>query len=124
MMNFLFLTGEAAGGTQNAAGGGDLISMFLPVILIFVVFYFFLIRPEKKRKKEIDSMRSSIKVGDKVTTIGGIIGTVTYVNNDDDVIAIKTGIDGAELRFARWAIGTKEQVAETVEETTEETAEE
>lgn len=106
MMNFLYLTGEAAGATQPTQEG-SLISMFLPIILIFIVFYFFLIRPEKKRKKEVDSMRSSITVGDTVTTIGGIIGTVTYVNNDDDVIAIKSGIEGAELRFARWAIGTK-----------------
>ena len=122
MTNFLFLTGEtAANGAQTQEG--SLLGMLLPVILIFVVFYFMLIRPEKKRKKEVDSMRNSIKVGDKVTTIGGIIGVVTYVNNDEDVIAIKSGIDGAELRFARWAIGTKapaEEPANEIEDAKEE----
>ncbi|MBR5479819.1 MAG: preprotein translocase subunit YajC [Clostridia bacterium] len=93
--------------------------MFLPVILIFVVFYFFLIRPEKKRKKEIDAMRNSLKVGDTVTTIGGIIGEIAYINNDDNIVAIRTGKDGVEIKFARWAIGTKETVEET--STTEDT---
>ena len=115
MANFLYLTGEAAANSAQTQEG-NLISMLLPVVLIFVVFYFMLIRPEKKRKKEVDSMRNSIKVGDKVTTIGGIMGVVTYVNNDDDVIAIKSGIDGAELRFARWAIGTKVAVEEPAAE--------
>ena len=118
MMNFLFLTGEAAAnGAQTQEG--SIFSMLLPIILIFAVFYFMLIRPEKKRKKEVDSMRNSIKVGDKVTTIGGIIGVVTYVNNDEDVVAIKSGIDGAELRFARWAIGTKVAAEEPVVESEE-----
>jgi len=112
MMNFLLTAAPAAEGAQQE---GSVIGMLLPIVLIFVVFYFFLIRPEKKRKKEVDSMRSSIKVGDKVTTIGGIIGTVTYVNDDEDVIAIKSGIDGAELRFARWAIGTKAKAEEPAE---------
>ena len=97
--------------------------MLLPVILIFVVFYFFLIRPEKKRKKEIDAMRNSLKVGDTVTTIGGIVGVISYINNDDNVVAIKTGIDGVEIKFARWAIGTKESVEETPAETENNTEE-
>lgn len=109
MFNLLLTAADSAAQTQE----GSLMGMFLPVILIFVVFYFFLIRPEKKRKKEIDAMRNSLKVGDTVTTIGGIIGEIAYINNDDNIVAIRTGKDGVEIKFARWAIGTKETVEET-----------
>ena len=122
MTNFLFLTGEAAAATPTA--GGSMLSMFLPIVLIFVVFYFFLIRPEKKRKKEIDSMRSGLKVGDKITTIGGIVGKVIKVNNKKDLITIETSSDKTKLCIARWAVGTKENVDETVEEAVEENTEE
>ena len=104
-MNFLYLTAEAT--NAAATGEGSIVGMIVPIVLMFVVFYLFLIRPEKKRKKEVDAMRSSLKVGDTVTTIGGIIGTVTRVNEKEDVISIKSGNDGTELCFARWAIGTK-----------------
>lgn len=113
MMNLFFLTGEA---TADVTSGGSMISAFLPIILIFVVFYFFIIRPEKKRKKEVDTMRNELKVGDKITTIGGIVGKVTNVNDKEDLITIETGADGVKLRITRWAIGTKEAVEEKVEE--------
>lgn len=121
MMNFFLTAGAAATETANNAQQqeGSILGMLLPIVLIFVVFYFFLIRPEKKRKKEVDSMRNSLKVGDEITTIGGIIGTITYINDDEDIIAIKSGIEGAELRFARWAVGTKKKVEEPAEETEE-----
>ncbi len=112
----LFLTGEAAAEVQVA----NPIVSFLPIILIFVVFYFFIIRPEKKRKKEVDTMRNDIKVGDKITTIGGIVGKVTNVNDKEDLITIETGADGVKLRITRWAIGTKENPEEKAPEAAEE----
>ena len=121
MSQFLFLAGE---GIPTAQLGG-----LLPIVLIFVVFYFFLIRPEKKRKKEVDNMRAGLKRGDKVTTIGGIVGNVVKVNDKNDLITIETGPDKVKLTFARWAIGTKEEkekdkeTTETVSETEETTQE-
>ena len=67
-------------------GGG----MIMLVVMI-AVFYFLLIRPENKRKKEAEQMRSAVKNGDQITTIGGIVGKV--VNVKDDKFVIETGAD-------------------------------
>ncbi|MEQ8804753.1 MAG: preprotein translocase subunit YajC [Rhodospirillales bacterium] len=72
---------QAAGG---GIGGG--IEAFLPLILIFVIFYFLLIRPQHKKMKEHKLMLEAVRRGDKVVTGGGIMGTVTKVNEGDEVI--------------------------------------
>jgi len=64
--------------------------------------YFLLIRPQKKKEKQINAMRSSIKVGDDVITIGGIYGTVSRVK--DDSLIIQVGADKTKLEVTRWAI--------------------
>lgn len=82
-------------------GGGSMITILYFVVII-AIFYFFLIRPERKRKKQQDEMRSALKVGDVITTIGGIIGTI--VNMTDDTIVIETSEDRVRMEIARWAI--------------------
>ena len=67
------------------AGGGDAFQAFLPLILIFVVFYFLLIRPQQKKMKQHREMLGAIRRGDKVITGGGIVATVTKVENDEEV---------------------------------------
>ena len=57
------------------------IGQFIPLILIFVIFYFFLIRPQQKKVKEHKIMVEGLKIGDKIITSGGIIGTVERVWN-------------------------------------------
>ena len=79
----LFLTSADA----SAANGGG--SMLVMMIVLIAVFYFFMIRPENKRKKEAQAMRDAIKVGDNITTIGGIIGDVVSVKDDSIVIERK-----------------------------------
>jgi len=69
---------QAVGG----AGGGEAFQAFLPLILIFIVFYFLLIRPQQKKIKQHKETLDAIRRGDKVITGGGIIGTVTKVDND------------------------------------------
>ncbi|MEX0695063.1 MAG: preprotein translocase subunit YajC [Rhodospirillales bacterium] len=71
---------QAAGG-----GGGDAFQAFLPLILIFIVFYFLLIRPQQKKIKQHKETLEGIRRGDKVITGGGIIATVTKVDNDNEV---------------------------------------
>ena len=71
---------QAAGG----AGGGGFEAL-LPLILIFVVFYFLLIRPQQKKMKVHREMLGAMRRGDKVVTGGGIIGTITKVDNDQEV---------------------------------------
>ena len=98
MVNFL---------TAPAGGMGSSIVM---LVVMFAVFYFMLIRPENKRKKEAEQMRSSVKTGDKIVTIGGICGTV--VNVKDTRIVIETGADQVRIEFEKWAISSNETAAE------------
>lgn len=102
----LFLTDAAATGT--AAGG--MTSTIVMLVMMLAVFYFMLIRPENKRKKEAEQMRSAVKVGDKITTIGGICGTVVSVK--DDKLVLETGADQVRVELAKWAMSTNETAVE------------
>lgn len=82
----------------------DGLTTLLPLILIIAVFYFFMIRPENKKKKQAAEMRNNLKVGDMITTIGGIIGTVCAVK--DETIVIETGADRVRIEFTKWAVST------------------
>ncbi len=103
----LYFLADAA--VDNAAGGG-ITGMIIPLVAMVAVFYFMMIRPENKRKKEAENMRSSVKVGDRITTIGGIVGTV--VNVKDDKIVIETSADQVRMELAKWALSTNETAAE------------
>lgn len=70
---------------------------------VLVVFYFILIRPQQKKGKEVREMRSSLKVGDEIITIGGIYGKIIKIK--DDIITIEVGTDKTKLSTTRWAIG-------------------
>ena len=72
------------------------------IVLLFVVFYFFLIRPANKKKKQLQQMRSALKVGDQITTIGGMVGKVVSIK--DDMITFETGEDRVRIQVMRWAI--------------------
>ena len=87
--------------TPGAAGGG---SMLIMMVVMLAVFYFFLIRPENKKKKEAAEMRNALKVGDNITTIGGIIGDIVSVK--DESIVIETSADKVRVEFSKWAIST------------------
>jgi preprotein translocase subunit YajC len=101
MFNFL---AETVDNTVPAGGGlGGTIIMLLAMVAIF---YFMIIRPENKRKKEAEQLRSGVKVGDKITTIGGIVGTV--VNVKEDKFVVETGADQVRIEFAKWALSTNE----------------
>lgn len=95
----------------------------LPMLLIMVgVFYFMLIRPENKRKKEAEQLRNSIKKGDKITTIGGIVGTVVDVKEDKFVI--ETSADQVRIEFAKWALSTNESAVAAAQEAAKKAQEE
>ena len=100
------LTQAAAALLNNTATGqGSLITMVLPFVLLIAVFYFLLIRPENKKKKAAEKMRSELSVGDQITTIGGIVGTICAVK--EDTIVIETGADRVRVEFTKWAVSTK-----------------
>lgn len=75
------------------------------LVVMIVVFYFLLIRPESKRKKAAQKMRDELAVGDEITTIGGIIGTICAVK--ESTIVLETGADRVRIEFAKWAISSK-----------------
>ncbi len=84
------------------------------VVLMFGIFYFLLIRPENKRKKQAQQMRDSIKKGDTITTIGGIIGRVVSVSQD--TLVIETSEDRVRMEITKWAISnTGVQSGETAD---------
>lgn len=99
-------------GTPTAPTGG--MSTIIMLVVMIAVFYFMLIRPENKRKKEAEQTRNSIKVGDEVTTIGGIIGTV--VNVKEDKFVMETSADQVRIEFAKWAISTNDTAAAAAKE--------
>jgi preprotein translocase subunit YajC len=72
----------------QGAGGGGLggIEGLLPLVLIFVVFYFLLIRPQQKKAKEHREMLGNLRRGDKIVTNGGLIGTISRVPNENELI--------------------------------------
>ena len=75
---------------------------FIPLIVMFVIFYFFMIRPQKKKANEINEMRENLKVGDKIITIGGIIGKIVLVK--EDYLVIETSSDNSKIEIMKWCI--------------------
>lgn len=107
----------------NAAGAGApgqgsplaMIVSFLPMILIVVLLYFMMIRPQRKKEKETQKMLAALKVGDKVTSIGGICGKVAKIK--DDYVYLETGSIGnpnekSVIKMERSAIKSVEQKIE------------
>ena len=75
------------------------------IVLMLAFMYFFLIRPENKRKKSEQEMRNSLAVGDNITTIGGITGTICAVK--ENTIVIESGADRVRIEFLKSAISGK-----------------
>lgn len=72
-------------------------SSIIMIILMLVIFYLFLILPENKKKKKLNEMRSSLKVGDDIVTIGGMMGKVVHVT--DDSVTFETSEDRFAFRL-------------------------
>ena len=97
--------------TNDAAAGMG--SSIIMLVVMLVIFYFMLIRPENKRKKEAEEMRASLRNGDVITTIGGIVGTVVDVKEKKFVI--ETGADRVRIEFEKWALSSNETAAARAE---------
>ncbi len=100
------VTTTAAASDATAASAG-LFGNAMPLIMIVVliaVFYFFMIRPEQKKRKAAEEMRSNLSVGDKITTIGGMVGKIVDISND--LITFETGEDRVRIQVTKWAIST------------------
>ncbi|MDD6089327.1 MAG: preprotein translocase subunit YajC [Clostridiales bacterium] len=86
----------------SSAGAGS--SSLLMICLMIAVFYFFFIRPENKKKKKTEEMRSSLSLGDEITTIGGMTGKIVQVT--EDTVTFETGEDRVRIQIKKWGIST------------------
>ncbi|WP_276352795.1 preprotein translocase subunit YajC [Cohnella caldifontis] len=85
----------------TASGGSSMWVTLLPFVLMFAIFYFLLIRPQQKKSRERSAMLNALNKGDKVTTIGGMHGTIDQIT--DDTVVLKVN-DVTKLTFDRSAI--------------------
>lgn len=90
-----------AGDAAAPAAGGSLLTTLIPFVLMFAVLYFLLIRPQQKRQKARNAMLNELKKGDKVTTIGGLHGTIVEIT--DDIVVLRVN-DATKMTFDRSAV--------------------
>ena len=105
--------GDAAGeAVAEMSPVAAILQMVLPLVAMGAIFYFMLIRPQRKKDKQVKEMLNNLKHGDRITTIGGIYGTITAIK--DDTITLAVGQKGGapmEMTVARWAIRQVEEVS-------------
>lgn len=94
---------EGTGEVQEVGFFGQY-GFLIMMVVIIAVFYFLTIRPEKKKRKQAEEMRNNLSVGDKITTIGGMVGKIVHIG--DDLITFETGEDRVRIQVTRWAIST------------------
>ena len=78
----------------------------LMLVAMIALVYFMMIRPENKRKKEAEAMRNSLKKGDQITTIGGIVGKIVMVG--EETIVIETSDDRVRMELKKWSISSND----------------
>lgn len=98
----------------NAAFDLTSLAPMLIMVLMFVALYFFMIRPQKKQEKETNDMRNNLKVGDEITTIGGIIGKVVSIK--EETVMIETGHDRTKIRILKTAVRNVDVHAEDAQD--------
>ena len=104
MLQFIMTENSNTGGLAGLFGSGG--TMVVMLVLMLAVMYFMIIRPEKKKKKEAEELRSSLHKGDKIITIGGIIGKIVEIK--DEKIVIETSEDQVRMELQKWAVMTNE----------------
>lgn len=87
-----------------AAAGPQSFVAFLPFVLIIAVFYLMLVRPNQKRQKQWQEMLGNLKPGDRVTTTGGLRGTITALR--DETILLKLPPDSLKVEVVKSAIAS------------------
>lgn len=96
--------------STESASTGEMILSLLPMVLILVFMFLIIYIPQKRQDKKDTAMRNSIEIGDKVTTIGGIVGIVFAISDKDDTLVVETGSDRTKIRFRRSAISSVEKL--------------
>lgn len=84
------------------------------IVIMFAALYFFMIRPQKKQEREVNNMRNNLKVGDEITTIGGIIGKIISIK--EETVMIETGHDRTKIRILKTAVRNVDVHAEDAQD--------
>ena len=100
MLRFFMTAGDTA--QSGGLFGGPY--MIIMLVVFIAIFYFMILRPENKKKKEQENLRNSLHRGDKITTIGGIMGKIVDIK--DDKIVIETGEDQVRMELQKWSVMT------------------
>jgi preprotein translocase subunit YajC len=87
----LFISNAYAEGAAAPSGGGFM--EFLPLVALLAVFYFLILRPQQKRAKEHAALVAALQKGDEVVTIGGVLGKVTKVGDENVTVEIASGVE-------------------------------
>jgi preprotein translocase subunit YajC len=101
---FTNLTFYATAAAGTAGGLSSLTGMLLPLAAMFALMYFLMIRPQRKKEKALRDQINAMKVGDKCVTIGGIVGKV--VNIKDDEVTVQTSVANTLVTVRKSAIST------------------
>jgi preprotein translocase subunit YajC len=100
LIHHVFLA-QAGGGE-----GGSTLGLLVPLVLMGVLFYFLLIRPQQRRARAQRDLISSVEVGDEIMTAGGILGTVTAMDDDDELLTVEIA-PGTRIRVVKRAVSQR-----------------
>ena len=93
---------------EAQGSGGSGYTSLLFIVGIFALIYFMMIRPQQRRRREVQSMQSTMGVGDEIITVGGLYGTIRSVDEESVLLEIAPGVTA---RYAKAAIGKVNQKA-------------
>ena len=91
--------------TTSGEGTGGNWTGLIMLVVIMVIFYFMIMRPENKKKKQQEQMRNELSVGDEIITIGGLVGKIVSVS--DENIVFETSEDRVRIEVTKWAVSSK-----------------
>ena len=88
----------------------QMIMSIVYMVALFAIFYFLFIRPQRKKEKQLDQLRTSLEVGQMVTTIGGMLATIAKV--EEEFVVLEVGPNRTKMPFKKWAIASVEKKEE------------
>jgi len=104
------LTGLLLATDETTDSGGSLLGLLLPLFIFGGLFYIALILPQRRRRRQMESLRNAVEVGDQIRTIGGILGTVKTLDGDEVTIDVGGGMTlSLTVRAVAERIGDSEE---------------